>query len=136
MPTNKKYLIFPVSIMFFVFITSCHNQENIPEERPNILFITTDYHAREDIPELTSVLEMPALDRMCKEGVVFENHYCTAPICMPSRYTIVSGRYRHYHKMMDNGGKWLPEGTPVMMEKLSEAGYQTVGVGKMHFKPS
>jgi len=78
---------------------------------------------------------MPALDRLCKEGMVFTRHYSTAPICIPARYTWISGRYPHYHGAWDNIGRWLPEGTPVLMELLHKAGYQTLGVGKMHFNP-
>ncbi len=117
-----------------VMLISTGCTKELPK-RPNILFITTDYMAWEDIPALTPVLQMPTLDKLCKEGLVFENHYCTAPVCMPSRYTIVSGTYPHTHGRWDNGGGWLPEGSPVLMEELQKAGYQTVGIGKMHFSP-
>jgi len=104
-------------------------------KKPNILFITTDCQAWEDVPSISPFLEMPTLEKLMSEGVVFENHYSVAPISMPARYSIISGRYPHYHKMMNDGGNWLPENTPVLMEKLSEAGYKTAGIGKMHFKP-
>jgi len=104
-------------------------------EKPNILFITTDYQSWEDTPELTPVLRMPALERLEKEGVVFENHYCTAPVSMPSRYTIVTGTYPHTHGMWDNGSGWVPDGSPILMEEMKKQGYQTVGIGKMHFSP-
>lgn len=104
-------------------------------KKPNILFVTTDYQAGEDIPLETAQLGMPNLNRLTEEGVVFQNHYCTAPISMPSRYTLISGRYPHYHKEWDNMGRWLPQGTPTLMEQMGEAGYHTVGVGKMHFHP-
>ena len=38
------------------------------------------------------------------------------PICIPARYTWISGRYPHYHGAWDNVGHWLPEGTPILME--------------------
>lgn len=105
-------------------------------KRPNVLFICTDYQSGMDGPSLGSpFLDMPALDRLCKEGMVFSRHYSTAPICMPARYTWISGRYPHYHGAWDNTGRWLPEGTPILMELLQQAGYHTVGVGKMHFSP-
>lgn len=119
-------------ILLLLLVISCNKKDT---DQPNILFITTDYQAWEDIPAVLSFVEMPALDKLSREGVVMENHYCIAPICMPSRYTIVSGRYPHFHNMWDNGSDWLPEGTPTLMEKLSDAGYYNVGIGKMHFKP-
>lgn len=105
-------------------------------KQPNILFITTDYQAWEDGPDLGSpFLDMPALSRLCREGLVCANHYSSAPICMPARYSIVSGTYPHTHGVFDNRGEWLPEGSPLLMESLRGAGYQTIGVGKMHFHP-
>lgn len=104
-------------------------------EQPNILVIMTDYQAGEDIPDETAVLRMPHLQKLSRDGLIFRNHICTAPVCMPSRYTFISGRYPHYTGMLDNGGSWLPEGTPVLMEELSALGYHTAGIGKMHFSP-
>ena len=103
--------------------------------QPNILFISTDYQAWEDMPCESPWLDMPALDRLCREGAVLARHYSNAPICMPARYTWISGRYPHSHGEFDNDPKWLPEGMPTMMEYLKKEGYHTVGVGKMHFHP-
>jgi arylsulfatase len=117
-------------------IASAQARAQSLKKRPNILFICTDYQSGADGPSLGSpFLDMPALDRLCKEGMVFARHYSTAPICIPARYTWISGRYPHYHGAWDNVGHWLPEGTPILMELLQKAGYHTVGVGKMHFKP-
>ncbi len=103
---------------------------------PNILFVTTDYQSGRDGPSLGSpFLRMPALDRLCREGKVFSRHYSTAPICMPARYTWITGQYPHTHGKQENGRGWLPEGSPILMELLAERGYHTVGVGKMHFWP-
>ena len=106
------------------------------KKRPNILFITTDYQAGEDGPTLGSpFLDMPSLERLCEDGVVFERHYSNSPICIPARYTLISGRYPHYHGKWDNWGGWFKDGTPILMEMLAGAGYQTIGIGKMHFDP-
>lgn len=104
-------------------------------KRPNILFITTDYQAGDDIPSLTPVLRMPNLSRLQHEGATFLNHFSVAPICIPSRYSIISGVYPHTHGQWDNGNGWLPDGIPTLMELLSSSGYRTTGIGKMHFSP-
>ena len=109
---------------------------NTPCEKPNIILITTDYQSGEDGPLLgTPQLRMPGLDRLCRDGVVLERHYSTAPICMPERFTWVSGQYPHTHGKWGNGGGWLPEGTTTFMEQLTQGGYYTLGIGKMHFDP-
>lgn len=65
---------------------------------------------------------MPALDQLCREGAVFERFFSTAPICMPARYTIITGQYPHTHGEQDNQGRWVPEESPIFMEHLSWAG--------------
>lgn len=124
---------FGVFAFCLLLITGCSTSNEY--KKPNILFITTDCQAWEDVPSLSPFLEMPALDKMMSEGIIFDNHYSVAPISMPSRYSIISGRYPHYHKMMNDGGNWLPDNTPVFIDELSKAGYKTAGIGKMHFKP-
>ncbi|MHC4147469.1 MAG: sulfatase family protein [Planctomycetota bacterium] len=113
--------------------------------KPNILFVTTDYQRGVDGPSLGSpFLRMPALDRLCREGAVFARHYSTSPICMPARYTWITGQYPHTHGQWDNHNthgqwdnhkRWVPDDSPILMQLLKEQGYQTIGVGKMHFHP-
>lgn len=108
---------------------------SIDQKRPNILFITTENQAWEDVHATNPALDLPNIDKLYKEGVVFENHYCAAPSSMPALYSILSGRYPHNHQAMEDGGNWMTAGTPVLMEKLLAAGYQTVGIGEMQLKP-
>jgi len=63
------------------------------DERPNILWITT-----EDLsPHLgcygDSYAYTPNLDRMAAEGVRYDNAYATAPVCTPARSSIITGVY-------------------------------------------
>ncbi len=74
---------------------------------------------------------MPGMDRLCREGTICRNHYSNAPICVPARYSIITGTYPHHHGATDNVQQWVPDGSPMMMESLREAGYHTVGVGKI-----
>lgn len=120
-------------VLFLLILIGCNGVER--DERPNILFITTEGQAWEDTPEQTKMLIMPNLQKLAKEGLVFENHYCNAPLSTPAFYTIISGTYPHTHQMMDDGANWLPGNLPVLMEKLANIGYQTIGIGNMHFKP-
>ena len=105
--------------------------------KPNILFITTDYTRGADLPVTGApFLKAPTLSKLCKEGAVFVNHNCNSPICMPSRATIATGHYAHSHSLWDN--RRIPlrqEGLPLLTEGFKEAGYTTLGIGKMHFHP-
>ena len=101
--------------------------------RPNVLLITTDYQSALDVPAIGHrFLEMPTLDRLCREGAVFRRHYSTGPICIPARNTWITGQYPHTHGKWENIGGWVPETSPVLMEELAGWGYQTTAVGKLH----
>lgn len=107
-----------------------------PPARPNLLLVTTDYQSGRDGPSLGhTFLDMPAFNRICREGLVFERYYSSAPICIPSRYSLITGLYPHSHGAQDNQDAWVPDGSPILMEHLRSVGYHTIGVGKMHFSP-
>ena len=121
---------------FPVFNLSCRSKPS-SFNRPNILFITTDYQRGLDIPwgPARNFLQMPYLQRLVDEGVNFTRYFSTAPICMPARYTLITGQYPHTHGQQDNQARWVPDESPILMVLLREAGYYTIGVGKMHFYP-
>ena len=62
--------------------------------KPNLLYIHSDQHD----PYVTGcygdkVVQTPNLDSLAANGIVFENCYCPSPICVPSRMSMLSGRY-------------------------------------------
>lgn len=62
--------------------------------KPNIIFIVSDQHRagltkREGYPLDTS----PTLDKLAEGGVGFDRAYCTAPLCAPSRASMLTGRW-------------------------------------------
>ncbi len=44
-----------------------------------------------------SDIKTPHIDRLAADGVRFENSFCPFPVCTPSRYSLLSGRYVHDH---------------------------------------
>jgi arylsulfatase A-like enzyme len=96
---------------------------------PNIIFIFSDDHARHAISAYGSkVNQTPHLDRMAKDGAIFQNAFVTNSICTPSRATLLTGQYSHKN------------GVPVfnrfdgsrdhMAKHLQSAGYHTGMIGK------
>ncbi|MYF86535.1 MAG: sulfatase-like hydrolase/transferase, partial [Rhodospirillaceae bacterium] len=62
-------------------------------KRPNFLFIMADQLAPQILPAYRpSPVRTPHLDRLAEDGVVFENAYCTFPLCAPARFSLLSGR--------------------------------------------
>lgn len=104
-------------------------------DRPNILFIITDQQRTDTIGAYGCALgATPTIDRMAAEGVRFENAYCNNPLCMPSRASILTGRYPSTHGVRTNGCVANPD-QPLLAEQLKAAGYDTAAFGKMHYHP-
>ena len=65
-------------------------------ERPNIVFIFSDDHALNAISSyggrLAEVAPTPHIDKLAKEGAIFNNSFCANSICGPSRANILSLR--------------------------------------------
>jgi arylsulfatase A-like enzyme len=79
----------------------------------------------------------PNLDRLAARGTLFSNAHCQAPICGPSRASLLSGRYPH-----STGVYQQPSKTQLMEDKknfrgkllpqsFAAAGYHTLGGGKI-----
>ena len=63
------------------------------KEKPNILFILADDLGYVDLSCTGSqVYETPNIDQLAKDGMIFNNAYASHPRCVPSRYSIFSGR--------------------------------------------
>ena len=75
-----------------------------------------------------AVSQTPNVDRLAAEGVVFENAYCQAPLCMPSRAAFNTGLYPHACRVRHNPVV-LHKEFPTLAERLGDAGYRTGGFG-------
>ena len=101
-------------------------------QRPNILFIFSDQHAA-SVSGFAgdSIVQTQNLDALASRSVRFSSAVCAAPVCTPSRISMLTAKEPH------NAGAW--EGHwPVFPEHvtwpahLAAHGYRTCLVGKMH----
>lgn len=102
--------------------------------RPNIVVIFSDDHARAAISAYGSkLIQTPGIDRLAKQGVLFERHYTSNPICAPSRATLLTGKFSHRNGHKDNISTF--DGSQMTLQKaLQAAGYETAALGKWHLK--
>jgi arylsulfatase A-like enzyme len=80
-------------------------------------------------------VKTPNLDAVAEQGMIFSDHFCPYPVCVPSRMSLLSGQWPATHLARSNRSAASIHG-PSMPRALGEAGYRTAAVGKMHFKPT
>lgn len=102
-------------------------------ERPNILLVLCDQLSALATPLAGNrdVL-MPHLEELAEEATVFQRAYCNAPLCVPSRASMLTGRLAGRLPVNDNGEE-LPASVPTFAHHLRRGGYRTALAGKMHF---
>jgi arylsulfatase A-like enzyme len=101
----------------------------------NILFITTDQQRRDSLPCYgLDFLETPGLDRLARDGVVFDRCSSVSPICQPARASFVLGQYPLVTGVPHNF-RWISPGCPTIARAFEQAGWSTAAIGKMHFHP-
>ena len=106
-------------------------------KRPNILLLFSDQQRQDSIAAHgQTCLATPHMDRLVREGCRFRNAYTPNPVCVPARYNLLTGLTSRYHGYCDNGAHHLDIAIPTLPQLLSDHGYVTQAVGKMHFQPA
>jgi arylsulfatase A-like enzyme len=104
------------------------------KKKPNILLITSDQQHWNTLGLDNPEISTPNLDRLAKQGTLFERAYCPNPTCTPTRASLLTGQWPSQHGAYTLGTK-LIEDRPTMNQVWSENGYRTGLVGKAHFQP-
>lgn len=104
-------------------------------KRPNILLLYTDQQ-RWDALGANGNAEIitPNLDALARRGTSFTRHFVQNPVCMPSRISMLSGRYPSSLGITQMGVP-VPEDLITLPRILQRNGYRTANIGKLHFLP-
>ena len=107
--------------------------------KPNILFIMTDQQSRHMMSCAGyPYVKTPAMDSLAESGTRFTRAYATNPVCIPSRFSLVTGRMPSEIKLQAN----LPVRAPERIDDIAKSGlgwtlknggYDAVFAGKQHF---
>ncbi|MBT4626687.1 MAG: sulfatase-like hydrolase/transferase [Rhodospirillales bacterium] len=100
----------------------------------NVLIVMSDEHMRDASGCYGHpVVKTPNLDKLAARGTRFDNAYTPAPICVPARASIATGRYVHQNRFWSNAQPY--DGSqPGWGHKLIEAGHHVASVGKLHYR--
>jgi len=147
-----------IGFIFFLILISINKSIAQNTKKPNIIFIMTDDQSA--VVPLDSEkriqsrpfgfngdkqVHTPIIDNLAKNGLIFNSAYVSSSVCVPSRYTMLTGRYAG----RSEGPAFMrmhPEGTMTRVENnteiekeksnlprlLQEEGYKTGFVGKSH----
>lgn len=108
------------------------------DQRPNILLLFTDQQRFDTIGALGYPhMITPNLDNLAADGRVYLNAYSPNPICCPVRHNLITGLPARYHGIADNEfDARCNRALPTLPQLLSDAGYHTRAIGKMHYQPA
>jgi len=79
-------------------------------------------------------VQTPNLDRIAREGVLFHRAYSCTPTCTPARAALLTG-LAPWHNGMLGYGRVAPRYSQELPRAMADAGYYTLGIGKMHWHP-
>ncbi len=106
-------------------------------KKPNVIFILTDDLGFGDLGYLfqnnrtvTDKLETPNLDRLAAEGVILTDHYTTAPLCVPARASLMTGKHQGHCNVRDSAFDAPIDPTMTLGTVMKAAGYATWAIGK------
>jgi len=118
-----------------------------PPQRPNFVFIVADDLGYADLgcyggrpAEFGAV--SPHIDALAAGGLRFTEGYSNAPVCSPTRFALMTGRYQYRlrggldepmsSRTRDSAVLGLPPAHPTLPSLLRAAGYRTALMGKWH----
>lgn len=109
-------------------------QDRTRGARPNILILCMDQW--DTHMELPKEVRFPAMERLEAQGVSFDRHYCTVPICTPARASMWTGVHAKKTGLWDNTNfAWIHELSrefPTIGRMMRDQGYYTAFKGKWH----
>jgi arylsulfatase A len=145
----KPILTFLAALLPVLLPSPLHAADAPNAPRPNIIFILADDLGWADLPVYGNRFnEAPNLTRLAARGMRFTDAYAAAPVCSPTRASIMSGQYparvgiidfipghwRPFEKVTvpSNRTQYLPTNIVTIAEALKTAGYATALFGKWH----
>ena len=123
---------------FTILLVGCGaRSEEAPRRAPNIVLIVADDLGWAELGCYGQTkIRTPRLDALAAQGQRFTQFYAGAPVCAPSRCTLMTGLHNGHTPVRDNfevmpeGQMAIPDATLTLAEMLRARGYRTGGVGK------
>jgi arylsulfatase A-like enzyme len=103
-------------------------------EKPNILWIVSEDNSPFIGAYGDQAATTPNIDALAARGILYENAYCTAPVCAPSRFTLITGVYPPSFGTENMRSEYpVPGFIKFFPRYLREAGYYTSNNAKKDY---
>lgn len=130
--------VFLAGLLLLGFSISTIPSDAQAKKLPNILLVLTDDQGYHDVSYYgTKDIRTPNMDALCKDGIRMDNYYANAPVCSPTRASLLSGRYPDrvgvpglIRSNPDNNWGYLDPSAILLPALLKKAGYHTAHIGK------
>ncbi len=133
----KSRLLRITRLLFALIIAGTFTTVAAEKKPPNIVFIFADDHAYQAISaygDARKLIETPSIDRIGREGMIFDRCMVPNSICGPSRACVLTGKYNHINGFVNNSNCKFDGAQPTFPKILQAAGYQTAIIGKWHLE--
>lgn len=132
---NRYHCVYWLKVVVAVVLAfvgvSCSKNEG-DSKRPNIILVMADDQGWGDVGyNGHPFVQTPELDAMARDGFVFDRFYAAAPVCSPTRASVMAGRNPIRAKVPQHGRYMRPHERTIA-ENLKAAGYVTGIFGKVH----
>ena len=118
-----------------------HNMNMSGDDPPNIVLVVADDIPRNMMPTYGAQHSLsPHIESLARDGVAFTRAYTTAPLCTPSRFGLLTGRFASNASSITAHRPWNAVGfntfltgvEPTIAHALRKRGYATGFAGKYH----
>jgi arylsulfatase A-like enzyme len=118
--------------LYFALPAAGHSMLAPAAELPNIVLVMADDQGWGDVGFRDHpYLKTPVMDEMAAKGIRFDRFYAAAPVCSPTRGSVLTGRHPNRFGCF-SWGHPLREQEKTVAEYLQQAGYTTGHFGKWH----
>ncbi len=129
---NVVYIVVIAVMAFQAFNPDSIRGEN---DRPNIVLCMADDQGWGDVGyRENAIVKTPVLDEMAKNGIRMDRFYAAAPVCSPTRGSVLTGRHPNRFGCFSWGHRIRPQEHTVA-EMIKKCGYKTAHFGKWHLGP-
>jgi arylsulfatase A-like enzyme len=136
------YRRFAFSFVAIISLLNVSLAQQAKKGAPNIIFIIVDdqgygdlgvffQNQRAKLKDAAKPFHLsPNIDQLAREGVMLTQYYCAAPICAPSRASLLLGVSQGHANVRDNQFDKALENNYTMASTLRTLGYSTAAIGK------